>query len=247
MSRGWRAALAGYAAGLATAGVILLLARGAAPGAAPAAPATVPAAASASAATTAAFPAAPRPTASSPIAPAAADPAAVPQHSAAPLSAEARARIAPLEAKLAADADDLMARKQLAIVLIQNQQLMLAYEHSTAILAAHPDDPDGLYVHAVVRLAMGQAAKSLELLDRVLARYPNHVLALGARAEAQRKIGDDGGAALTEARARQAARGGGDEVEELLAAASDGTLLEMMRSDSTEETPDASEGAAGSK
>ncbi len=209
------AALAGFLAGLATAAVFVTMMPGA-PGDVAPARGTSPRQA-------------PVPAASAP-----ADPAAVAQHSSVPLSAEARDRIAPLEAKLTADPGDLLARKQLALVLLQSQQLMAAFEHAEAILGTHPDDPDGLYVHGVVRLAMGHAPRAIELLDRVLARYPNHALALKARAEAQRKIGDEGGAALTEERARQAAAGtapaGSPEVEQLLSAASDGSLLEMMRS-----------------
>ncbi len=175
----------------------------------------------------------------------------VPQHSAAPLSPEVRGRIAPLQAKLAADPNDFATRKQLAVILLQNQQLMAAYEHSMQILATHPDDPDGLYVHAVVRLAMGHATKTLELLDRVLARYPQHAMALQARAEAQRKIGDETGAALSEAKAQEAARGNKSDVEQLLAAAESGTLIEMMRSSSdvgltsSGEASTAEEGANG--
>lgn len=210
-------ALAGYLAGLVTAIVVAML-RSGSPDTGTTVPASDVPAPPASAAASA------PPTASS----------SVPQHAAAPLSAEARERIAPLEAKLAADSGDLLSRKQLALVLLQNQQLMAAYEHAEKVLASHPDDPDGLYVHGVVRLAMGHAPRAIELLDRVLARYPNHALALKARAEAQRKIGDQTGAALTEARAREAAggtaTGGGSEVEQLLAAASDGSLLDMMRS-----------------
>ncbi len=236
--RAIRPAMAGYLAGLATAGIVAMLMPAAVPEAetgaqssspAPSQPAPAPAAAS-----------------TPPVSPVGVvpegdkmgGPPSISQHSAAPLSAEARARIAPLEARLADDPADLLTRKRLAVVLLQNQQLMPAYEHASQILQAHPDDPDGLYVHGVVRLAMGHAPVAIELLDRVLERYPDHALALQARAEAQRKIGDEGGAALTEARARQAARssvppvplrGNDSEVEELLAAASDGSLLEMMR------------------
>ena len=214
-------ALAGYAGGLATAGAIAMLL----PAGSLESGSTSPESGVPSSTPTAPSPAAP---ATAPTATASA--AAIPQHSAAPLSAEARGRIAPLEARLAADPSDLRARKQLAVLLLQNQQLMLAYEHASQILAASPDDADGLYVHGVVRLAMGHAPRALELLDRVLERYPDHAMALEARAEAQRKIGDAAGAALTAARARKAARGDGSEIEQLLAAASDGSLLEMMRS-----------------
>ncbi|MCP3962185.1 MAG: hypothetical protein GY719_30450 [bacterium] len=210
-----RAALAGYAAGLATAGVIVVLALAAAPERGGETPATTAVAA-------------PRPVPAKAPAAAPLSDAEIAQHSAAPLSAEARERIAPFEARLAADPGDLEARKRLALELLRNQQLMLAYEHGSAILAAHPEDPDGLYVHGVVRLAMGHAPRAIELLDKVLARYPDHALALDARAEAQRRIGDEAGAALTAAKARRA--GGNREVEQLLAATSDGTLLEMMRS-----------------
>ncbi len=209
-SRALRPALAGYLAGLATAGVIAVLTP-AAPDAETEAPAQTPPSISARAQE-------PVPTS-----------AEAPRHSA-PISAETRDRIAPLEARLAADPGDLPVRKQLAVVLLREQQLMLAYEHASEILKARADDPDGLYIHGVVRLAMGHAPRAIELLDRVLVRYPNHVPALEARAEAQRKIGDEGGAALTAERARLATRGGDSEVEQLLAAARGGTLLEMMRS-----------------
>jgi len=208
MKRAARSALTGYAGGLATAGVIVVLSLGAMRGDGELAPN-------------------PEPTTLSTSVPLWKPPASVSQHSVTLLSAEARGWIAPLEARLAIDPGDLSARKQLAAILLQNQQLMVAYEHASAILEADGDDPDGLYVHAVVRLAMGQASPAIELLDRVLARYPNHVLALDARAEAQRKIGDASGAAITAARARQAARA--SEGKALLTPESDPTPIKMMR------------------
>ncbi len=242
-------ALAGYMAGLATAGVIAMLmpatqGAGSTVPSASVSPATAPSAS----VPPASAPPASAPRQSAPTSPAASSPTSpgeVAQHASAPLSDEARGRIAPLEANLAADPGDLLSRKKLALVLLQNQQLMAAYEHASQILGAHPDDPDGLYVHGVVRIAMGHAPQAIELLDKVLARYPNHALALTARAEAQRKIGDEGGAALTEARAREAARGDDSEVDRLLAATSDGSLLEMMRSSSTGPTESTAADADG--
>ncbi len=248
-------ALAGYAAGLATAGLIALLMPSThSPSShTPEAPSADDSQYSADNAATSPVPSGA--TAAKLMSEAAGSPAVapqdIPQHSAAPLSAEVRGRIAPLQAKLAADPNDFATRKQLAVILLQNQQLMAAYEHSMQILATHPDDPDGLYVHAVVRLAMGHATKTLELLDRVLARYPQHAMALQARAEAQRKIGDETGAALSEAKAQEAARGNKSDVEQLLAAAESGTLIEMMRSSSdvgltsSGEASTAEEGANG--
>ncbi len=217
-SRVLRPALAGYLAGLATAGIIAMVMADAPPDAETEAPAvstrTPPAAVPAEGDKWNVPPE---------------DKWNTPQHSEVPISAETQGKIAPLEARLAADPGDVLARKQLAVVLLRDRQLMLAYEHASELLKANPDDPDGLYVHGVVRLAMGHAPHAIELLDRVLARYPEHALALEARAEARRKIGDQSGAALTAAKAREAAGGGDSDVDQLLAAAKSGTLLEMMR------------------
>lgn len=152
-----------------------------------------------------------------------------PQHAGAPLSPEAQARIRPLRTRLDVDPEDLSARKQLAVVLLQHQQLMQAYEHATVILTTHPYDPDGLYVHAVVRLAMGQAPRALELLDEVLRRYPDHALALEAKARAQRKVGDLTGADRSSQRARATSRTHPTEVQKLISAANDGSLAERLR------------------
>lgn len=221
--------LAGYLAGLATAALVAMLMPASAPTADSAAPNATPGNSASTQSTTSGATAAKLMSAAAGSPTPAQD---VPQHSATPLSPEVRARVAPLEAKLATHPSDFATRKQLAVILLQNQHLMPAYEHATQILATHPEDPDGLYVHAVVRLAMGHATKTLELLDRVLAQYPEHAMALKVRAEAQRKIGDETGAALSETKAREAALGNKSDVDQLLAAASSGTLIEMMRSSS---------------
>lgn len=161
---------------------------------------------------------------------------AVPQHEPVPLSAQARNQITPLEQRLEADPGDLVARKELAVILLENQQLMLAFQHASKILESQPFDPDGLYVQGVVRLAMGHAPRAMELLDKVLERYPGHTLALRARAEAQRKIREKGGVGLSGPESMAGARSK-PQVDQLLAAASDGSLLEMVRG-STPASPD---------
>lgn len=149
-------------------------------------------------------------------------PVIVPQHSETPLDPEVKGRTDALEARLLENSKDLASRKQLAILLLQNEQLMAAFDQATLILESEPDDPDGLYVHGVVRLAMGQVPKALQLFDQVLESYPEHSLALRAKAKAQRKIGDLRGAEISENRANQAMN--------LPAAAADGSLIKMLRS-----------------
>ncbi len=146
----------------------------------------------------------------------------VPQHSEIPLDPEIKGRTDALESRILANSNDLASRKQLAILLLQNEQLMGAFDHASVILETEPDDPDGLYVHGVVRLAMGQVPKALQLFDQILELYPEHSLALRAKAKAQRKIGDLKGAEISENRANQALN--------LPAAAADGSLMKMLRS-----------------
>ncbi len=196
--------LVGWLAGLATAALVALVLSPASgnDAAAPAAPS--PGAASGAAAP-------PAPASSS---------GAIPQHaSGGPRSAEAQALIAPLEARLAAAPDDLLTRKELALMLLRYDQLMPAFEQASAVRKSLPEDPDGLYVHGVVRLRMGQSLKAIQLLERLLSRYPEHVLALTALGKAQRKIGDEAGALDSWNKALAAAGGRHGEVERLLAGA----------------------------
>ncbi len=112
-------------------------------------------------------PAAERPPAEEPLDPADQD-----------VPAEMAVRIADLEARLVADPDNLQVRKELALALISSSEFFQAFEHAQEILEIRPEDPDGLYIQGLVRLAMGQNDLALELLDRVLAQYPSHLQAL---------------------------------------------------------------------
>lgn len=158
-----------------------------------------------------------------PLGGAGAAPSALPQHvPAVPLDAEAAARAAELETRLAEGPGDLPARKELALLLLRNDQLTAAFEQASEILRERSDDPDGLYVQGTVRLVMGQAVLSLRLLDRLVAHYPNHVPGMIVRGKAQRRIGDETGARRSweQALALETLRGktGGrvDELERLL-------------------------------
>jgi len=120
-----------------------------------------------------------------------ASPAAVPGHDAGgePLPADAEAQRQAFEERLAAQPDDLMARKRLALLMLDYGRMMAAYDHANEILAAFPEDLDGLYVHGEVRLAMGSLEQAIALFDRVLAQYPDHVRALASKGRAQYLLG----------------------------------------------------------
>lgn len=139
------------------------------------------------------------------------------------LPEEARAELAALRQRVADDPNDLTASKQLAVRLLAHGQLVEAFELSASLLAAVPDDPDGLYVQGVVRLAMGQATRSVELLDRVLAQYPEHVLAHLARGRALQRLGRTDEAIAGWQRALAAVGGSNPQIESLIAEARTGS------------------------
>jgi tetratricopeptide (TPR) repeat protein len=143
--------------------------------------------------------------------------AAVPQHATGrPLDAETQARVTALQQRIGAATDNLSARKELAVMFMGNAQLLPAFEQASEILKIDPQDPDALYVHGVVRLRMGQGARAIQLLDRLLADHPIHIPALIARGKAQRRIGDEAGARRSWLQALSAAGGQHPEVENLL-------------------------------
>lgn len=121
-----------------------------------------------------------------------------------------------LEARLAASPDDVTARKDLALTLLAAGQYAPAYEHAAMILQQLPGDPDGLFIHGVVRLAMGQNAESIQILDRVLEAAPEHVEAQLYKGIALVRAGQQE-AALTAWQTGLAAAGGSHrELEQLI-------------------------------
>ena len=106
------------------------------------------------------------------------------------LPAEVRSQASALQAELQRDPGNLDARKQLAVLLASHQQFFQAFQHAEEILRVDPDDPDALYISGLVRLTMGQADVALELIDRVLAQYPDHVLAHVVRGMALIRMGE---------------------------------------------------------
>jgi tetratricopeptide (TPR) repeat protein len=147
-----------------------------------------------------------------------------PHQATAPVPPELAQRIADLEAYLATSPDDLMARKELALVHMAAGQLVEAFEHAGVLLQQNPDDPDGLYVHGVVRLSMGQYAVSVDLLDRLLAQYPDHPDALMYRGLALHQLGQTEQAMDSWQLGLEMADGSHPQIEELIFMAEQGRL-----------------------
>ncbi len=141
------------------------------------------------------------------------------------LSPAERQRLEGLRARLAGNPEDLSARKQYAVALLGAGQFVGAFGESEEILRRIPLDPDGLYVQGMVRLQMGQDATAVELLDQVLARYPEHVLALTAKGVALHRGGNPLGARFLWQQALAASDGRNPQIERLL------TLLDAPASD----------------
>ncbi|MFQ5350118.1 MAG: tetratricopeptide repeat protein, partial [Thermoanaerobaculia bacterium] len=95
-----------------------------------------------------------------------------------------------LEAAAAAAPNDLLARKRLALGRLDAGLFVDAFDDATAILASRSEDPDGLFIQGVVRLSMGQSSEALDLLDRVIVRYPEHLQAMIYRGLALAQSGE---------------------------------------------------------
>jgi tetratricopeptide (TPR) repeat protein len=89
--------------------------------------------------------------------------------------------IAALGRRVEADPGDLMAMKQLSLAQLSAGSYVDAFQTAGRLLQTDAEDPDGLFVQGVVRLAMGQNAEAVVLFDRVLAQYPDHLQAIAYR------------------------------------------------------------------
>lgn len=138
------------------------------------------------------------------------------------LSPEAQAQLAQLRAQVQAAPQDLNARRQLCVALLNANQLMEAFEQARELQKVAPDDPDGLFVEGVVRLAMGQWPVTVQLMDKVLAQHPDHVLAALAKGQAEASLGQMPAAIATWKKGLAAAGGKFPPIEELLAEAEAG-------------------------
>ncbi len=99
-------------------------------------------------------------------------------HPEAAMPPEIAAEVGKLEAHLEGSPDDLAARKRLALLYLNGDQYVPAFEQAEMVLAVLPDDIDSHYVQGVVRMTMGQDDQALARLDRVLELFPDHVRAM---------------------------------------------------------------------
>jgi cytochrome c-type biogenesis protein CcmH len=147
-----------------------------------------------------------------------------PHQATAPVPPELAQRITELQGHLATDPQDIMARKELALIHLAAGQLVEAFEHAGVLLQQNPDDPDGLYVQGVVRLSMGQYAVSIDMLDRLLDQYPDHPDALMYRGLALSQAGQPDQAMDSWQLGLEMAGGSHPQIEELIAMAEQGRL-----------------------
>lgn len=138
------------------------------------------------------------------------------------LSPEVQAQLQQLRAQVQSAPQDLNARRQLCVALLNANQLMEAFEQARELQKVAPNDPDGLFVEGVVRLAMGQWPLTVQLMDKVLAQHPDHVLAALAKGQAEAALGQTPAAIATWKKGLAAAGGKFPPIEELLAQAEGG-------------------------
>ncbi len=105
-------------------------------------------------------------------------PSAEQPHPVGVLSVEVEAEVGQLLEHLASEPGDFAARKRLALLYLNSDQYVPAFEQAGAVLEGLPDDIDALYVQGVVRMTMGQDEAALAQLDRVLELFPSHVRAM---------------------------------------------------------------------
>lgn len=140
------------------------------------------------------------------------------------LSPEVQAQLAQLRAQAQAAPQDLNVRRQLTVALLNANLLMEAFEQARELQKVAPEDPDGLFVEGVVRLAMGQWPLTVQLMDRVLTQHPDHVLAALAKGQAQAALGETPAAIDTWKQGLAAAGGKFQPLEELIAEAEAGGM-----------------------
>lgn len=135
------------------------------------------------------------------------------------MSPELAFRVTELQARLDANPEDWMAKKELALTLMSGGQFLDAFKLSEEILQNFPEDPDALLVQGVVRMTMGQSEIAINLLDRVLAQHPDHLQALLYRGLALYQAGQIERAIDTWEIGLQMAGGSDPDFEEVLAMA----------------------------
>ncbi len=143
-----------------------------------------------------------------------------PHEGAAPSPAE-DAETLRLRSELAADPDRIAVRQDLALRLLRRGDFYGAFDQANELLERAPDNLDGLFVVAAVRVRMGQPSRALPLLEKILERAPEHVGALTAKGQALLKAGHDAAAIEIWQRALELSGGSNRQIEELLRSATE--------------------------
>ncbi len=98
---------------------------------------------------------------------------AAPQQAQQPMQQAPPPQLATLEQFVAQNPDDLDARLELASMYIMQQDMMKVWEQTNYVLERVPDHPRAKAYQGVVRLAMGQTAIGLQMLEESVAADPN--------------------------------------------------------------------------
>lgn len=128
-----------------------------------------------------------------------------------PSAAVDRARAA-----VAAQPGSVEAWSELGYALVDAEGWIDAFETSRQILTMSPGNPDGLLVHAIVRIAMGQRELAQDLVTEALTTHPSHVRGLMYQGMLAMQRGDREAAHTAWTRGLNTA-GPGQGFEELLA------------------------------
>ncbi len=155
--------------------------------------------------------------------PMAAPPASdTPHPEAGDLPPEIADRVAAIASRLESAPDDLDARKDLGYTYLGAGRFVEAFRQGEEILARRPEDPDGLYLTAIVRLTMGQWQDADQLLARALATDPEHVDSLTATGIIRLQLGDYEQAIAIWKRGLAAVGGANPMIERLIRLAEEG-------------------------
>ena len=134
-----------------------------------------------------------------------------------PLPAEAAAARERLALQIQLHPEDAAPRKELAVLLLDNEAWVEAFHQAKALQELVPNDVDGLFVEAMVLLKMGQNHEARALLEQVRALQPSHVRAYHALGLVQLRQGESRAAVATWERGLEQAGGHHPELERLLA------------------------------
>ncbi len=118
-------------------------------------------------------------------------------------------RVDAARAAVAANGDDATAWAELGYALVEAEGWIDVWNTAGELLKRAPDNPDGLVLQGIVRMAMGQDSAAKALVGQALAAHPDHVIALSYDGTLALRAGDRAGAKAAWQRADELAPGQG--------------------------------------